>query len=268
MNYFSDFAIRFCGDTPACYLKIAHEAIYYGIQYNHSGKFYLQINKKKRHVASGSYAFFTHPNTFFEYGHATDAPRYHIFICPYGPRIHKYLESGLIKINDDSPLIKINNSERFLQTMKEIIALNKQLNGLPPRAVLLYEDLLLQVHDAQKHEHSKPISIFYHTFFQQLIQYIRQNPTSDIDFNQKAKQCNITITHFRRLFKIITGFSPLQFLIQCRLQMSANLLITSNLSILEISKKINIQNSFYFSRLFKNKYLVSPLAYRKEYIGH
>ena len=92
----------------------SHFPLYYGIQYNHAGKLYLRTNKKHEFKVNGSYAFISHPGTFFEYGSINNAPRDHNFICFSGQRVESYIQSGLLPINPQEPLIKIKNLSSFI----------------------------------------------------------------------------------------------------------------------------------------------------------
>ncbi len=265
MNFFSGHYISCCGSNHEHIGWTDRVPLYYGIQYNHSGKLYLRINHEKEYRVEGSYAFVTHPHAYFEYGNINGEPRSHNFICSYGERIKSYIKSGLLEPDRDPALIRIANPEKFLQTMLAIIAMARRPGPLSPRAILLYEDLLLQMYESGQSE--KKLPPYQELFFKKLIEDIRKHPEEEWDFEREAEKCNITTTHFRRLFKEITDLPPRQFLIQCRLQHAAHHLIFSHDSIGEIAEKVGIENQFYFSRLFREKYLTSPLEYRREFTG-
>ena len=152
MNYFSGHYISCCGSNHEHVGWTDRVPIYYGIQYNHSGKLYLRINHDKEYRVEGSYAFVTHPNAYFEYGNINGEPRSHNFICSYGERIESYISCGLLEPNREPALIRIANPEKFLQTMLAIIAMARRPGPLPPRAILLYEDLLLQMYESGQKE--------------------------------------------------------------------------------------------------------------------
>jgi len=265
MNFFAEHYISLCGSVPDSTEFVRNTPLYYGIQYNHSGRLYLSINHGKTVVVDGPYAFITHPDAYFEYGCVNGEPRHHSFICSYGSRIERYIQSGLMVPDRDPPLIRISSPEKFLQTMLAIIALTSCPAALPPRAVLLYEDLLLQMHESHRKE--KKLPPFQEDFFKNLIDDVRKHPELEWNFEEEAVRCHVTPVHFRRLFKEVTGMPPLQFQIQCRLQHAAHLLISTHDSVGEIAESVGIGNPFYFSRLFKEKYLISPLEYRREYRG-
>ena len=264
MNYFSEHQICLCGSFPESRGIIRNTPIYYGIQYNHSGRFFLAVNHGEPVFGEGSYAFITHPNAFFEYGSVDGEPRHHNFICSRGARLENYIRSGLLPLDTEPVIIRIANPEKFLQTMLSIMELSRQ-PVLPPRAILLYEDLLLQMYESR--QTAKRLPLFQEEFLKKLIKEIRKHPELEWDFVEEAKRCHVTLIHFRRLFQVIAGMPPLQFLIQCRLQHAANLLITTHESIASIAEMVGIEKSFYFSRLFKKKYDTSPLEYRRAFKG-
>jgi len=67
---------------------------------------------------------------------------------------------------------------------------------------------------------------------------------------------------FRREFKRYTGFSPVQYQIQLRIQKSKNLLSTTNLPVKEIAHQLGFDSNNYFSRIFKQKAGVTPVEFR------
>jgi len=69
--------------------------------------------------------------------------------------------------------------------------------------------------------------------------------------------------HLCRLFRQETGYTPHKYLIHMRLQAAASMLASnySRNSIAEVARLSGFRNPLYFSRLFKQKYGVSPTQY-------
>ena len=69
--------------------------------------------------------------------------------------------------------------------------------------------------------------------------------------------------HLCRLFRQETGVTPHKYLTSMRLQAAASMLASdySNSSIAEIARLSGFRNPLYFSRLFRQKYGVSPTQY-------
>jgi AraC-like DNA-binding protein len=78
-----------------------------------------------------------------------------------------------------------------------------------------------------------------------------------------AAEINMGYSKFRRLFKDLTGYAPLQYIQELRLQKSKKLLLNTSLSLTEIAEEIGYDNADYFSTAFKKKNRVTPAAYRK-----
>ena len=70
MNFFDGHYFSLYHSSPEFRGESHHVPIYYGIQYNHAGKLWLQIDHGERFEVEGAYVFITHPNAFFEYGNA------------------------------------------------------------------------------------------------------------------------------------------------------------------------------------------------------
>ena len=145
------------------------------------------------------------------------------------------------------PLIKIINPERFLYTFRELIAKvgNSNHQGDYDRAVLLLEDLLLQMHEQPM---DKPeINSYFMPGLKKLKNALMQDPQLKWDFMRESSSLGISYPHFRRIFRQYTGISPVNYLIKCRLQVAERLLLYSGDQIRSISEKCGIADEFYFS---------------------
>jgi AraC-like DNA-binding protein len=84
------------------------------------------------------------------------------------------------------------------------------------------------------------------------------------DFKAYAAKNGISYTSFRRLFKAHTSLAPNQYLLEMRLRKAQRLLINTTLPIQVIAEECGFENSFYFSRFFKQRTGMAPLHYRKQ----
>ena len=265
MNFYDGLKFSAFRSEPAHHRIYRHEPIYYGLQYNHAGHFFLRINHGAEFRAEGPCVFIAHPGAFFEYGYYDDTPRHHNHLCVCGERVAQYLESGLLVIDDSAPIIRVRHPDRFFNVMLGIIVmLQKNVPAVPPRAVLMFEDLLLQLfHEPVPEEQAVPA--YQHDFFDRLIAGVRANPENDWCFEEISRRNGQTFHHFRRLFKKLAGLPPQQFLIQCRLQLAASLLTGGDDPIKEIAEEAGFSSNIYFARLFKRHFNVTPLEYRREF---
>lgn len=101
--------------------------------------------------------------------------------------------------------------------------------------------------------------------FAYIISYIRENFHEHIHLSDCARQLNISYDYFQHKFKAITGHSPQQFLMEQRLLACLEMLKKSNLNCTEIAYRCGFCTSAQFSALFKKKYGITPLQYKKQY---
>ena len=66
-------------------------------------------------------------------------------------------------------------------------------------------------------------------------------------------------------FKEYKGMSPINYLIDRRIQEAQYLLETSNYSIAKIAQAVGFSSQSYFSQVFRKEKGVSPNQYRKSY---
>ncbi len=96
-----------------------------------------------------------------------------------------------------------------------------------------------------------------------LTEYIRTNYREVITVRKMADILNMSESNLYAFFRKTVGTSPIKYLNDYRLSVAGELLLQTNETIAEISEKVGIGDQFYFSKLFKSKYTVSPQKYRK-----
>lgn len=101
------------------------------------------------------------------------------------------------------------------------------------------------------------------------INYIDKNYLdASLDYRGLAAKTNISLTYYHKLFKKKTGLSPNQYILMKKLNYACNLLTTSNLPINQISEMSGFSGVYYFSKIFKSHFLVSPNDYRKNFYAN
>jgi len=94
------------------------------------------------------------------------------------------------------------------------------------------------------------------------IKYLHAHMSEKISIPDVAKKMGCSQTYFRRLFKMRTGRSSLEYLLRLRLQHAKSLLKQTNIPIAEIAHSIGYEDAFYFSRVFKKACGISPSHFR------
>lgn len=91
---------------------------------------------------------------------------------------------------------------------------------------------------------------------------IQENLNTNISPEEISRKLNISYSWFRKIFKQYTGFSPLQYIMEMKIQRSKELLTNSDLSNIEIAYKLGFDNPNYFCTIFKRRTKVTPMKYR------
>lgn len=265
MNYFD--GITFLGSANIERSTTIHRNQvfngYYGIQYNHRGNLDFAVGEEPIVSVEGAWAFVTYPDESFYYGPPPGKERQHTYVCFKGPRVETFIKKGLIVIRSKRPLVKITHSERFLATMLNLIELLNETPIKNPRAVLLLEDLLLQLQEQPVE--TSAVGGHLKRGVLHLVDEIKERPYLEWDFKKEAVAIGVSYPHFRRIFKQLFDMSPWRFIINTRLQYAADMLLRSDDQIGVIAENCGFNDGFYFSRLFKKYYHLSPMNYRKEF---
>ena len=78
-----------------------------------------------------------------------------------------------------------------------------------------------------------------------------------------ASDYHVSSSHLVHVFKQITGYSPIEYLMSCRLSAAKNMLTESDKSIKEIIDLCGYSDESNFSRMFKARVGVTPSEFRK-----
>lgn len=95
------------------------------------------------------------------------------------------------------------------------------------------------------------------------LEYLRQNLHRRLTLDDMARHAQLSKSHFLRLFKEQTGYSPVDYFIHLKLQHACMLLSVTRQTIREISLAVGYEDPYYFSRIFKKVVGVSPSQYRE-----
>ncbi len=111
-----------------------------------------------------------------------------------------------------------------------------------------------------------PIKNEMHQGVQRALTYIAEHYTEQITVRSLANISNMSESNFYAVFKKHTGVSPIAYLNHYRLSIAMEKLIQTNMTISEIGYSVGINESLYFSKLFKKAYGMTPKEYRFVYM--
>ena len=96
--------------------------------------------------------------------------------------------------------------------------------------------------------------------------YMEAHLSEKIDVDDLAARVYLSHTGLIWKFKRQVGVSPLQYLIELRMQRAKELLLTGTLSVSEIAERCGYPNAYYFTNAFRKHTGKSPTAFRKSSI--
>jgi AraC family transcriptional regulator len=86
-------------------------------------------------------------------------------------------------------------------------------------------------------------------------------------FNDVARACRLSISHFSRAFKVSTGVPPHQWLMLERVAMAEDLLAKSSTPLVHVAGLCGFADQSHFSRVFGRVKGCSPGVWRREHWG-
>ncbi len=100
-----------------------------------------------------------------------------------------------------------------------------------------------------------------------IIRYFEKNYKKRILLEDLCPVCGKSVSSIVRLFGKALGRSPIEYLIDLRLEKAAARLISTTEPISAIAYAVGFDDSNYFSKMFRKRYSTSPRDYRKSSFG-
>lgn len=96
------------------------------------------------------------------------------------------------------------------------------------------------------------------------IRYIKENLGKNLNLADSAKICNMSVSQFMRIFKKETGMTFKEYVSLKRVEKAKYLLVNTNKSIAEISESLGMEDSSYFTKVFKKYTGTCPKDYKEK----
>ena len=190
-------------------------------------------------------------------------------LFPSGNAFYKYFQSVIrmplegFRIEGDS-----SHGLKISQAIKDICALPVTDYGYELQCLSRVSRLWLHILDyISEGNHSFVIKDTPHHHgdtVKKMISYIQEHFSENIAIQDLTEYTHVSRSECFRSFHRYTGKKPMEYINEYRLILAAGLLKETELSISEIGSSCGFCSSSYFGKLFKEKYGVTPLGYRKE----
>lgn len=87
------------------------------------------------------------------------------------------------------------------------------------------------------------------------------------DNEELARLCHMSSDHFIRKFRETVGMTPARYGLEWRLSIAAQWLTGTERTIEEIAEATGFTDRFHFSRVFKKRFTVPPVSYRRRHLS-
>ncbi|MDR5587526.1 helix-turn-helix transcriptional regulator [Clostridium aquiflavi] len=139
----------------------------------------------------------------------------------------------------------------------------RPLHCIPHLIQLLYN------FDNNKHiyKHEYIINKIYSFHIKRALEYIHENYKKNITLDDIVSHVNINKSYFCSLFKKEIGKTCTQYINSLRIKESEELLLNTEMSLLDISLTVGFNNQNYYNNLFKKEHRISPLQFKNKYFS-
>lgn len=98
---------------------------------------------------------------------------------------------------------------------------------------------------------------------QKAINYIEDNLTEEINYNEVAKCAFSSEFHFQRVFSIMCGYTIGEYIRNRRLTLAGNELLTTNIKVIDVAFKYGYDSPDSFTKAFTRFHGITPSSARK-----
>lgn len=150
-----------------------------------------------------------------------------------------------------------HDHERLYERKKELYEQIKELETLADRKrwfIQVYEELIHKVRSVYSSDQGT---------IPKVIAYIEQNYDQELSLQVLSEQVHLSKNYLANLFKKERGEGVIDYITRVRIDRAKSLLRGTDLKSADISLKVGIPDSKYFSKLFKKMTGVTPSEYRE-----
>lgn len=198
--------------------------------------------------------------------------RYVVFFKPeyiqdFSTEKTNLLECFYFRPFDDPNIIYLNESQARLieKKLEQLNYYNKatDLYGKDLFVKISLCDLLLNINNIYRNVHELPENTSYSqiNLMHEIINYIHKNYSEPISLDSLANCFFINKFHLSNLFKKVTGSTPYEYLLRCRLVKAKEFLL-NGVSVEDTCSLCGYNNLSHFSRSFKQFTGCSPKQYQ------
>jgi AraC family transcriptional regulator, arabinose operon regulatory protein len=242
------------------YIERPHGINQHIIIYCVEGRGWVSINKQKMDI-SPSHFIVLPANTPHKYG-AMEADPWTIYWVHFRGDIATYV-MNLITNNGQDHLPYLSYNENRIKLFEEICFHFEQgysADTLRYVNMIFYHFLSSLLYEEKYNQAGKAPTKDVITL---TIEHMKEKLNTNLSLSELAGSALMSVTHFCSLFKVQTGFSPIEYFNHLKVQQACQALAFTSKPIKEIADELGFSDQYYFSRMFSRLMGMSPKEYRK-----
>lgn len=232
---------------------------HYLIHYVIDGEGEFKVGNQVYKLKKGD-GFLITPSELTTYSANPDNPWEYYWVGFHGTDAKKMLErAGLSK---ESPVFHYSKDDSLTQYLVQLNeASADKIAGEFKMLGYLYMILSCLI---VNNSSSLKDSVLYKDYLSMAIDYIQSNYSKNITVASLSQYIRINRSHLYRIFRSQLNISPMEYLLQYRLNKAKSFLRETNIIVTDIAYSCGFKDVAHFSKIFKVYNKVSPLAYRKK----
>ncbi len=250
---YNDFGLNEPGDFFAA-------NIWHALYYAKSGNCTLTIRGKTYDLKAGSLYFIT-PNDPVLYCSDKNDPLKYFWFSFY-PDFAEEI-SDILGFTADQPV----HMAKAPQKVEWIFSSLLEKNGATPEVYFSSLSSLMKILSTEFSKKETPKSTLRdEALVESIKKHIELNYANpNFTINTVAQMLYISHPQMTRIFKGLTGTTPVSYLIEARLSHAAKLLQTHNYTVRELCEAVGFGDEWHFMKSFKKKYDMTIKEYRELY---
>lgn len=214
------------------------------------------------HVVKEGEGFLITPNTINTYEADQQNPWSYIWVEFDGLKAKKYLDQ--IGLSAKSPVFRPKSYEHDDEMKDHLTYLLEHPDGSDMALLghlMLFLNAMLENSSAALKSSSGNLKNFY---VREALNFIEQNYTQNITSEDVAQWCNLNRSYLGKLFKEIMNTTIQDFLIRYRLNKACEMMKNKDIKLQDVAAANGYPNQFYFSKMFKKVYHMTPREWRNQ----
>ncbi len=227
------------------------------------GKGYLCTHNKTYHIVEGE-SFIIYPNTLVSYYPDPEDPWEYEWVNFTGAEAEALLAASSFSPNNlVLPAVDESPKKFFRQLCVELDYAESHYSN-PDLWFCLgnaYLRIILAFYIAHYPNHNNKKNGL--DYIENMVDFIKENIANhSLTVDLLADKFNLSRSSLFRIFKTSFGISPKEYIINKRMELASKMLIQTSHSIKSIALSVGFENSMYFSKIFKQRFGLTPSEYR------